>query len=283
MSDASIELGPQSSTSAVVRAARAGAIRVDGVSVELGRGAKRVRALSDVTLHVAPGEFVSIVGPSGCGKSTLLNLVAGFVGATAGEVSLDAQVVRGPGPERGVVFQQYALFPWLTVRDNVAYGLRARRVPKAQRERVVDSLLARCGLSAFAKHYPEQLSGGMRQRVAIVRAIANEPHVLLLDEPFGALDAQTREVMQEILLDLWQRFRTSVLFVTHDVEEAVFLSDRVYVMTARPGRIKAEVAIALPRDQRAGAVAAADGVKLVRELKALVREESARALGAAQV
>ena len=181
------------------------------------------------------------------------------------------------------MFQQYALFPWLTVRDNVAYGLRARRVPKAQRERVVDSLLARCGLSAFAKHYPEQLSGGMRQRVAIVRAIANEPHVLLLDEPFGALDAQTREVMQEILLDLWQRFRTSVLFVTHDVEEAVFLSDRVYVMTARPGRIKAEVAIALPRDERAGAVAAADGVKLVRELKALVREESARALGAAQV
>jgi NitT/TauT family transport system ATP-binding protein len=283
MSDASIELGPQSATSAAVPAARAGAIHVDSVSVELGRGAKRVRALSDVTLHVAPGEFVSIVGPSGCGKSTLLNLVAGFVDATAGEVSVDAQVVRGPGPERGVVFQQYALFPWLTVRDNVAYGLKARRVPRAQRDRVVDSLLARCGLSAFAKHYPEQLSGGMRQRVAIVRAIANEPHVLLLDEPFGALDAQTREVMQEILLDLWQRFRTSVLFVTHDVEEAVFLSDRVYVMTARPGRIKAEVAIALPREERAEAVAAADGVKLVRALKALVREESVRALGAAQV
>jgi NitT/TauT family transport system ATP-binding protein len=283
MSDASIELGSQSPASSAVRAARAGAIRVAGVTVELGRGAKRVRALSDVTLHVAPGEFVSIVGPSGCGKSTLLNLVAGFVDPTAGEVSLDAQVVRGPGPERGVVFQQYALFPWLTVRDNVAYGLKARRVPRAQRDRVVDSLLARCGLSAFAKHYPEQLSGGMRQRVAIVRAIANEPHVLLLDEPFGALDAQTREVMQEILLDLWQRFRTSVLFVTHDVEEAVFLSDRVYVMTARPGRIKAEVAIALPREERSEAVAAADGVKLVRELKALVREESLRALGAAQV
>jgi NitT/TauT family transport system ATP-binding protein len=264
-------------------AVQLGAIDARGVSVEFGREAMRVRALADVSLRIRPGEFVSIVGPSGCGKSTLLNVVAGFIAATAGEVTVDGQPVRGPGPERGVVFQQHSLFPWLNVRENVAYGLKARGVPRVERDAIVDALLARCGLRDFARHYPEQLSGGMRQRVGIVRAIANEPRVLLLDEPFGALDAQTREVMQEILLDLWQRFQTSVLFITHDIDEAVFLSDRVCVMTARPGKIKAEVEIPFPRSERHAAAASLEGVRLSRELKSLVREESKRALSGASV
>jgi len=255
-----------------------GAVELRSVRVELGRDATRVLALADVSLRVAPGEFVSIVGPSGCGKSTLLNVVAGFIDASAGQVTLDGEPIRGPGPERGVVFQHHSLFPWLTVHDNVAYGLRARGLPRAERERRVGALLLRCGLREFARHYPEQLSGGMRQRVGIVRAIANEPRVLLLDEPFGALDAQTREVMQEILLDLWQRFRTSVLFVTHDIDEAVYLSDRVYVMSARPGTIKAERTVPFARSERQAAATSLEGVRLARELKDLVREESRRAL-----
>ena len=253
-------------------ASEQGAIDVRGLSVVFGRGPAAVQALTDVTLQIRPGEFVSIVGPSGCGKSTLLNVVAGFIEADAGAVTLDGAPIRGPGPERGVVFQQYSLFPWLSVHDNVAYGLKARGVPRAERDRTVSGLLTRCGLQDFARHYPQQLSGGMRQRVGIVRAIANEPRVLLLDEPFGALDAQTREVMQEILLELWQRFRTSVLFITHDVDEAVFLSDRVVAMTARPGAIKAVLEIPRPRSRDA------EHDELARELKRLVREESARSL-----
>jgi len=256
-----------------------GSVRLTNVDVALGEGAKRVLALDQVSVHIEPGEFVSVVGPSGCGKSTLLNVLAGFTPVSSGEATLARNPIRAPGPERGVVFQQYSLFPWLTVRANVAYGLRARGVPKRERIQAVDELLARCGLGDFAEHYPEQLSGGMRQRVGIVRAIANQPQVLLLDEPFGALDAQTREVMQEILLDLWQRFRTSVLFITHDIDEAVFLSDRVYVMTARPGQIKAELAIPLPRPREHAMTASARGARLVRELRDQIREESLRALG----
>ena len=250
-----------------------GAIELRGVRVAFGRAGGETRALDGVSLQIRPGEFVSIVGPSGCGKSTLLHVVAGFTAPTSGVATLDGRPIVGPGADRGVVFQQYSLFPWLTVHDNVAYGLKARGVRRAERARVVDALLARCGLRDFARHYPEQLSGGMRQRVGIVRAIANEPRVLLLDEPFGALDAQTREVMQEILLDLWQRFRTTVLFITHDVDEAVFLSDRVYVMTARPGTIKLELEIPRPRSR------AEEHAQLARELKRLVREESVRSLG----
>jgi NitT/TauT family transport system ATP-binding protein len=251
---------------------RVGAIALRNVNVTFTAHGTATRALSDVSLQVRPGELVSIVGPSGCGKSTLLNVVAGFTAQTSGEALLDGRPIRGPGPERGVVFQQYSLFPWLNVHDNVAYGLKARGVARPERDRLVGALLERCGLREFAQHYPQQLSGGMRQRIGIVRAIANEPRVLLLDEPFGALDAQTREVMQEILLDLWQRFRTSVLFITHDVEEAVFLSDRVYVMSARPGTIKAERVIARPRERTE------EHAQLARELKQLVREESVRSL-----
>ena len=200
-----------------------------------------VQAVTDTQIHVKPGEFVSIVGPSGCGKSTLLNAVAGFLKPTTGTVTVDGEPVNGPSAERGMVFQQYSLFPWKTVRENVEFGLKMRGMPRSQRERAARTLLGLAGLEAFEKHYPEKLSGGMKQRVGIVRALATGPKVLLLDEPFGALDAQTRVIMQQILTNMWQRLKISVLFVTHDIDEAIFLSDRVYCMTARPGSIKAEI------------------------------------------
>jgi NitT/TauT family transport system ATP-binding protein len=197
-------------------------------------------------LTVAPGEFVSIIGPSGCGKSSLLNVVAGFMPPTEGSVLLDGVPIKGPGPERGVVFQQYSLFPWMSVRKNVEFGLKMQGVAVSKRQTTARTLLGLAGLLAFENHYPDQLSGGMKQRVGIVRALATSPQVMLMDEPFGALDAQTRVVMQQILTNMWQKFRLSVLFITHDIEEAIFLSDRVYVMTARPGRIKADIAVDLP-------------------------------------
>jgi NitT/TauT family transport system ATP-binding protein len=255
-----------------------GEIRFRQLGVTLGEGRKRVEAVQGVDLHIAAGEFVSIVGPSGCGKSTLLNVAAGFVHATTGSAELDGQRIDRPGPERGVVFQQYSLFPWLTVRGNVEYGMQVRGLSRAERRATADDLLGRCGLKSFADHYPEQLSGGMRQRVGIVRALANNPQVLLLDEPFGALDAQTRAVMQEILLDIWSRFRTSVLFITHDIEEAVFLSDRVYAMTARPGRIKTEVRIDLPRPRGHELLDSPEALAHVRTLRAAIREESLKAM-----
>jgi len=261
-------------------AATGGEIRLEQLRVRLGQGRAAVQAVDGVDLHIAPGEFVSVVGPSGCGKSTLLNIVAGFIEADEGSVTLDGQPIQGPGPERGVVFQQYSLFPWLTVRGNVEYGLRARGVPRHERRETVDELLSRCGLRGFADHYPEQLSGGMRQRVGIVRALANQPRVLLLDEPFGALDAQTRAVMQEILLDIWTRFGTSVLFITHDIEEAVFLSDRVYTMTARPGRIKQELRINLPRPRSYSQLESPEAQTLVHRLRSAIREESLKSMGA---
>lgn len=275
-SSSTVLTAPRSASAAA--AGQPGLLQLTNAQVAFGHGIKRVTALQDVTLRIEPGEFVSVVGPSGCGKSTLLNVLAGFTQLDGGSALLDEQAITAPGPERGVVFQQYSLFPWLTVRGNVEYGLRAQGVPARQRRSIVDELLARCGLSDFAGHYPEQLSGGMRQRVGIVRAIANQPQVLLLDEPFGALDAQTRAVMQEILLDIWQRYRTSVLFITHDIEEAVFLSDRIYVMTARPGRIKAEFAVALPRPRRHEVTIEGEGLQLVRDLKALIRSESLLAM-----
>jgi NitT/TauT family transport system ATP-binding protein len=253
--------------------AERGRIELNSVNVAFGSGARRTEAVREVSLHVAPGEFVSLIGPSGCGKSTLLNVVAGFTAPQSGRAELDAIAITGPGPDRGVVFQHYSLFPWLSVRANVEFGLRARGLGRRARREIALRLLERTGLSEFALHYPEELSGGMRQRVGIVRALANEPEVLLLDEPFGALDAQTRVTMQEILLDTWQRFRTSVLFVTHDIEEAVFLSDRVYVMSPRPGRIKAELAITLPRPRERTLLEEDTGRALVRRLRALVRDE----------
>ena len=210
------------------------------------RGAAPVRALEPTTLTLAENDFITILGPSGCGKSTLLRIVAGLDRPTAGRVLLDGREVRGPGADRGMVFQSYTLFPWLTVADNIAFGLRERGMPLGQRRAIVAEYVDKVGLSGFENHYPKQLSGGMQQRTAIARALANGPEILLLDEPFGALDNQTRALMQELLLGIWERERKTVLFVTHDIEEAIFLASRVVVLTARPGRIKADVAIDLP-------------------------------------
>ena len=238
-----------------------------------------VAAVSDTQIHVNPGEFVSIVGPSGCGKSTLLNAVAGLLEPTTGTVTVDGERVKGPSAERGMVFQQYSLFPWKTVRENVEFGLKMRGMARSQRERAARTLLGLAGLDAFENHYPERLSGGMKQRVGIVRALATGPKVLLLDEPFGALDAQTRVIMQQILTNMWQRLKISVLFVTHDIDEAIFLSDRVYCMTARPGSIKAEIPIPLERPRQQSMMMSSEFLALRRGLMSLIREESIKAMG----
>jgi ABC-type nitrate/sulfonate/bicarbonate transport system ATPase subunit len=208
-------------------------------------------ALVDFTLSVRRNEFITILGPSGCGKSTLLYMVAGFEGPTRGRLLVDGQPVTGPSPERGMVFQEYALFPWLRIRDNIAYGLRQRGVPKARRREVVAELLELIGLSSFADYYPNQLSGGMKQRVALARVLANDPKLLLLDEPFGALDELRRTALQDELLRIWEAHRKTALFITHSIEEAIVLGDRIVVMSAHPGRITTIVAVPLarPRDR----------------------------------
>jgi len=206
-----------------------------------------VAALSSVDIDVAEGEFVSIVGPSGCGKSTLLYILGGFIPADGGVIEVGGKSVTGPGVDRGVVFQEYALFPWLTVAQNIAYGLEMTGVARAEREKTVERLVRTIGLEGFERRFPRELSGGMKQRVAIARTLAYDPAILLLDEPFGALDAQTRETMQDELLRLWQATRKTVMMVTHDVNEAVYLSGRVLVMSQRPGRIVQEFAIGIDR------------------------------------
>jgi NitT/TauT family transport system ATP-binding protein len=238
-----------------------------------------VKAVTDANIHVSPGEFVSIIGPSGCGKSTLLNAVAGFLKPTRGRVVVDDEPVRGPSADRGMVFQQYSLFPWKTVRENVEFGLKMKGVEKFRREAAARTLLGLAGLLAFENHYPDRLSGGMKQRVGIVRALAPGPKVLLLDEPFGALDAQTRIIMQQILTNMWQRLKISVLFVTHDIDEAIFLSDRVYCMTARPGTIKSEIAIPLDRPRQQSMMMSSEFLALRRGMMSLIREESVKAMG----
>lgn len=232
-----------------------------------------IRAMNDVSLRVAESEFVCLVGPSGCGKSTLLNLVAGFERPTEGVVRFRGEEIAGPGTERGVVFQEHALFPWLTVLGNITFGPRARRLPSEVYLPRARELLAAVGLEGFAHSYPRELSGGMRQRVSIARALMNEPEVLLMDEPFASLDAQTRGLMQELLLRIWQAARRTVIFVTHDVEEATLLADRVIVMTARPGRIKTEITVAVPRPRTSDVVTTQTFVATKRQVTDLVRAE----------
>ena len=206
-----------------------------------------VRALDKIDLQVNAGEFVALLGPSGCGKSTLLNLVAGFEQPSAGQLTVDGQPVLKPGPARGVVFQEAALFPWLNVWENVVFGPRTQGQPKAQYEQRAHEMIEIVGLSDFKQHLPVQLSGGMRQRVGIARILTLGSRVLLMDEPFGALDAQTRLTMQELLLSVWQKLKPTVVFVTHDIDEALFLADTIYVMSARPGRIQARLTVPLQR------------------------------------
>jgi len=210
------------------------------------RGKPPTQALLPVSLDVADNDFITVLGPSGCGKSTLLRLVAGLETPSTGQILLDGQPIDGPGADRGVVFQSYTLFPWLTVRQNICFGLREKGMPTAQQKEIAAQFIAKVGLRGFEDHFPKQLSGGMQQRVAIARALANDPKILLLDEPFGALDNQTRVLMQELLLGIWESARKTVLFVTHDIDESIFMASRVVVFSARPGRIKADVPVDLP-------------------------------------
>jgi len=210
---------------------------VEGVSKSFGRGDKAIKALADVDLHVGRGELVCLLGTSGCGKSTLLSIIGGLESATSGQIRVDDDVVIGPGADRGMVFQAYSLFPWATVYRNIEFGLELAKLSKAQRAARVEELLGIMSLRDFADRLPRELSGGMRQRVAIARALAPEPDVLLLDEPFGSLDAQTKKAMQDFLLTIWQRTGATILMVTHDVDEAIYLSQRIYVLTPRPGRV----------------------------------------------
>ena len=203
-------------------------------------------ALQPTNLEVAHNDFITVLGPSGCGKSTLLRIVAGLDTPSTGRVLLDGQPVVGPGADRGMVFQSYTLFPWLTVRENICFGLREKGMPAVEQAEIAARFIAEVGLSGFEAHYPKQLSGGMQQRVALARALANDPKILLLDEPFGALDNQTRALMQELLLSIWELHKKTVLFVTHDIDEAIFMANRCVVFSARPGRIKNELAIDLP-------------------------------------
>jgi NitT/TauT family transport system ATP-binding protein len=224
-----------------------GSIEIQGLSHRYtdNRGAL-ITAVEDVSLAVPDGQFMSIVGPSGCGKTTLLNIVAGFVLATSGNVLINGRLVTGPGPNRGVVFQNYALFDWLTVRQNIEFGPRMANIERQERAERADKFLGMIGLRKFASRYPYELSGGMKQRVAIARALASNPDILLMDEPFASLDAQTRELMQEELLKIWETTKKTILFITHSVEEAIYLSNEVAVMTYRPGRLKQVFPISLP-------------------------------------
>ncbi len=236
-----------------------------------------VVALEEISLSVRDEEFVVIVGPSGCGKSTLLRLVAGLMEPTSGEMLLDGRPIRGPSADRGMVFQSYTLFPWLTVQRNVEFGLALRRVPAEERRRVAARFIAEVGLEGFEDAYPEQLSGGMRQRTALARALANDPEILLMDEPFGALDSQTRQLMQELLLRIWEHAHKTVLFITHDIDEAILLADRVLVMTARPGRIKKEMRIDLPRPRDIALLTEPAFMAYKREVLELLHAEALRA------
>jgi ABC-type nitrate/sulfonate/bicarbonate transport system ATPase subunit len=250
---------------------------IDGVSKRFGEGPDAIDALVPMSLAVDGGDFVSIVGPSGCGKSTLLNIVAGFETPTTGAVSLDGRAITGPGRERGVVFQQGALFNWMSVEENVAFGPRALGTPAAEACGIARRYLELVGLTSFAHRYPYELSGGMQQRVGIARALANEPEVLLMDEPFAALDQQTRELLQEEIRAIWRRTGKTILWITHSIEEALFLATHVVVMTARPGRIKAAFAAGFSRDPDPLVTTSAAFAEAKRQIVSLLRQESLEA------
>ena len=248
-----------------------GRIDFADVSISLGEGIDAFEAVSGLDVSVAPGELVCILGPSGCGKSTLLGALAGHLPITAGRLTVDGQTVVGPSPDRGMVFQQHTLFPWKRVRDNVAFGPKMRGLAKAERNRAADAILKLVGLSGFEAFYPAQLSGGMQQRVEIARVLINQPRVLLMDEPFSALDAQTRGMMQEVLLDIWGKIPTTTVFVTHDIDEALFLADRIVVMSARPGRVIEDIALPFARPRSQDLVTEPEFVRLKRHVMQLLR------------
>ena len=232
------------------------------------------QALLPVDFDVAENDFVTILGPSGCGKSTMLRIVAGLDHPTSGRVLLGGRPVEGPGADRGMVFQSYTLFPWLTIEQNIRFGLRERGMPESQQKERAQYFIAKVGLRGFEQHFPKQLSGGMQQRTAIARALANDPKILLMDEPFGALDNQTRVLMQELLLGIWEAERKTVMFVTHDIDEAIFMANRVAVFSARPGRIKSEIAVNLPHPRHYTIKTSPEFMDLKARLTEEIRAES---------
>ncbi|KQV54066.1 MULTISPECIES: ABC transporter ATP-binding protein [unclassified Duganella] len=248
-------------------------IDVKGVNKVFKTDNREVVALRDINLQIPQGQFVCLLGPSGCGKSTLLNAIAGFSLPSSGEITADGQLITGPGPERGMVFQEYALFPWMTVEKNIAFGLEVKGMAQAEIKQRVDQLLSMLSLSDFRNRYPKDLSGGMRQRVAIARVLALDSPIMLMDEPFGALDALTRRNLQDELLRIWSELKKTIIFVTHSIEEAIYLADRIVVMTYRPGTVKRDMIVELPRLRDP---ASADFNALKRELGALVMEEQQR-------
>jgi NitT/TauT family transport system ATP-binding protein len=248
-------------------------LELKGLTKQFEFNGDRIDALRDAHLRVNKGEFVCLIGASGCGKSTLLRIVAGFEHATRGSALMWGQPIAGPAPDRGMVFQDYGLFPWLTVRGNIAFGPTSRGRPRAEIKATVDHFINLVGLQRFADAYPHQLSGGMKQRVAIARVLANDAEIVLMDEPFGALDAMTRERLQDELLEIWQRTGLTVLFVTHSIEEAIFLADRVVVMSPSPGRIESQMEITLPRPRDVVAPAFND---IRRELSLRLHSHHAR-------
>jgi len=258
---------------AIAAGDRRGTITIDGLSKVYTSGKSRFEALRDIDLTIGQNEFVTILGPSGCGKSTLLRIVAGLEDYSSGDALLDGEPIMGPSADRGMVFQGYTLFPWLTVRENIEYGLKLKGIPTLSRRGLSNYYLKIIRLESFANAYPKQLSGGMKQRVAIARALANRPKVLLMDEPFGALDAQTKVEMQEILLDVWEKEKTTVLFITHDIEEAIFLSQRIVVMGAHPGRILQQFKVDLPAERTAEIRELPTFLSLKRELARLLKHE----------
>lgn len=248
-----------------------GRIDVTGVSISLGEDSDAFEAVSGLDVAIAPGELVCILGPSGCGKSTLLGALAGHLPITAGALTVDGQQVQGPSLDRGMVFQQHTLFPWKRVRDNVAFGPKMRGLGRRERDHAADAILKLVGLSRFETFYPAQLSGGMQQRVEIARVLINQPRVLLMDEPFSALDAQTRGMMQEVLLDIWSKIPTTTVFVTHDIDEALFLADRIVVMSARPGRVIEDIVLPFARPRGQDLVTESEFVRLKRHVMQLLR------------
>ncbi|MEM9681856.1 MAG: ABC transporter ATP-binding protein [Pseudomonadota bacterium] len=277
MPDAAIELDELNLPTARADSGDKGHVMVDEVSVVFGDGPDTHVAVDRASLDIRPGEFVCILGPSGCGKSTLLNAVAGYIKPTVGQVTVDGDGIDGPGPDRGMVFQQYSLFPWKTIRENVAFGPLRSGHSRTEATSTANSFIAMVGLSAFADRYPAELSGGMKQRVGIARALANYPRVLLMDEPFGALDAQTRVMMQESLLKLWSEFRNTVIFVTHDIDEAIFLADRVVIMSAAPGQIIADLKVDLDRPRDLDMATQPAFIEIKRHCIEAIRAESLRA------
>ena len=235
---------------------------------------KSTQALLPVDFDVKENDFVTILGPSGCGKSTMLRIVAGLDHPTSGRVLLDGRPVEGPGADRGMVFQSYTLFPWLTIEQNIRFGLRERGMPESQQKERAQYFIAKVGLRGFEQHFPKQLSGGMQQRTAIARALANDPKILLMDEPFGALDNQTRVLMQELLLGIWEAERKTVMFVTHDIDEAIFMANRVAVFSARPGRIKADIPVNLPHPRHYTVKTSSEFMELKARLTEEIRAEA---------